>query len=320
MSYQSWGGVDVSKESLDLFLMPEGIYVSLKNAPKGWRELIRRLRQAPEVLVVIEASGGYERGVLKALQEAGLAVALVNPRKVRDFARAAGILAKTDRVDARILARFGQTMVPPITRVMSAEEEALKDISRRRQQVADMLSQEKNRLQQSSGLVRRQIQDHLQSLEKQLKELDRIGQQIIEQSHALQEKSTLLCSVPGVGPVTARLLISQLPELGQESARRLAALVGVAPYNWDSGTLRGQRHIYGGRAGVRAALYLGAMSGLRCNPVMQATYQRLRKAGKRAKVALIACVRKLLVILNAMVKHNQTWNPCFTEPIALLTP
>jgi len=258
-------------------------------------------------LVVLEATGGMEIPLAGALTAAGIALSIVNPRQVRDYARAMGRLAKTDRLDAEVLACFAEAVRPqprPLPDAVSAELAALMG---RRRQLIEMLSAEKNRLGVAARRVRRNIQVHIDWLERQLSHLDKDLADLIQSSPIWREKDSLLQSVPGVGPVLSSTLLAHLPELGALSRRQIAALVGVAPLNRDSGTLQGKRTVWGGRAVIRQVLYMSALIATRFNPVIRAFYQRLCEAGKAKKVALTACMRKLLTILNAMVKHKTPW-------------
>lgn len=307
MEHRTWVGVDVSKESLDVFVNPISERRHHANHGKGIAQILKQIKTMDSPLVVVEATGGYERAFFESLQEQGIAVVLVNPRQVRDFAKAAGILAKTDRLDAEVLALFAKTMNPVVRAASSEQEQELKELMTRRRQITDVLIQEKNRLEHSSGFVRQQIQKHIKNLEEALKELDQRSSDLIQNTHALQDKEALLRSVPGIGPFVARTLLSQLPELGQINRRALAALVGIAPFNVDSGSFRGKRRVWGGREPVRSALYMSVVSALRYNPVIRSFYDHLRSLGKPAKVAIVACMRKLVTILNCMVKNKTPW-------------
>lgn len=305
----SYVGIDVAKAHLEVAVHPEGTAWRSSTAGVGLAETVERLRALGPALVVLEASGGVEVPVVGALAAAGLPVAVVNPRQVRDFAKATGRLAKTDRLDAGVLARFGAAVRPAVRPLPDAQVQALGALVTRRRQVVEMLVAERHRRRSAPPPVRRRIERHLGVLEEELAELDRDLQDALRASPLWREQEDLLRGVPGVGPTTACTLLAELPELGQLGRRQVAALVGVAPLNRDSGTRRGQRAVWGGRASVRTALYLATLVATRHNPVIRATYQRLRAAGKPKKVALVACMRKLLVILNAMLKHRTPWNP-----------
>jgi transposase len=321
MTPRVYAGVDVSKDRLDVCLRwsePESheedvFFVSHDEA--GIDTLISRLLEEHPVLVILEATGGFERAVVGALATEGLPVAVVNPRQVRDFARATGRLAKTDRIDASILARFAEAIRPSPKPLPEEEIRALQEILARRRQLVGMLTAENNRLHSATKPVAKRIAAHIRWLEKELSGTDRDLEEAIKSSPTLGENEALLRSVPGVGPVLARTLLAQVPELGTLTHKRVAALVGVAPLNRDSGTLRGRRSVWGGRAEVRAALYMGALVAARRNPVVREFYERLLAAGKPKKVALVACMRKLLAIVNAVLKHRTPWrSPHYLSP------
>jgi transposase len=303
-------GIDVCKERLDVCLLPEGESFSVANDQAGIDELLAHLAEpAASIveLVVLEATGKYERPAAAAIAAAGIAVAVVNPRQTRDFAKATGHLAKTDKIDAGVLARFAEVVGPRPSALPDVEAQALQAILTRRRQLLEMLVAEKNRLLMASEAVASRIRAHVRWLEKELARTDRDLDEAIEASAAFKENEALLRSVPGVGPVLARTLLAELPELGALSHRRLSALVGVAPYNRDSGAFRGKREVWGGRAPVRAALYMGALVATRHNPILKEFYGRLLAAGKPKKVALVGCMRKLLSILNALIRDRATW-------------
>lgn len=309
-------GIDVSKERLDVCSLPDGGTFSVANDRAGIDELIARLLEGvrPE-LVVLEATGKYERPAAVAVAAAGIAVAVVNPRQARDFAKAAGRLAKTDRIDAQVLARFAGAVGPRPSVLPDEEARVLQDILLRRRQLLEMMVAEKNRLQMASEAVARRIAAHVRWLEKELCRVDRELDEAVRESETWRANEELLRSVPGVGPVLARTLLAELPELGTLPRRRLCALVGVAPFNRDSGTFRGKRQVWGGRTPVRAALYMGALVATRHNPLIREFYERLLAAGKPKKVALVACMRKLLSILNAVMRDRVPWHSAH-----LLTP
>jgi len=307
-----YAGIDVSKEHLDLALRRgENVHnTRLDNSPEGISALTERLAQAKPDRVVLEATGGFERPVAAALGAAGLPVAVVNPRQARDFARADGRLAKTDEIDARVLALFAERMRPEVRPLPDQEQQALSGLVARRRQLLEMRTAETNRLSTApSEAVRQSIEAILTAINKQLREAERQLKEAVEKSPMWKEKARLLCSVPGVGKHTAHALIAGLPELGEANRREIAKLVGVAPLNCDSGQRRGQRTTWGGRADVRSALYMAALVATRHNRRLKAFYHRLLKKGKAKKVALVATMRKLLVIVNAMVKNGTTWNP-----------
>ena len=309
---QLYAGVDVSKDRLDVCLRRgeakrhnDAFFVPHDDS--GIDALVSRLLEERPILVLLEATGGFERAVVAALAAAGLAVVVVNPRQVRDFARATGRLAKTDALDAGVLARFAEALRPAPKPLPDEEIRTMQGILTRRRQLLGMLTAEKNRLHSASKPVAKRIAAHVRWLEKELSRTDRDLEEAIKSSPTLRENEALLRSVPGVGPVLARTLLAEVPELGALTHKRVAALVGVAPLNRDSGTLRGRRGIWGGRAEVRAALYMGALVATRRNPVVREFYERLLAAGKPKKVALVACMRKLLSILNAVLKHHTPW-------------
>ena len=306
-------GIDVAKATLDVWVEPAGVGWTVTNDDRGHAELVERARAHEAGLVVLEATGGYEYAAVVALSVAGLTVAVVNPRQARDFARASGRLAKTDRIDARVLARFGVALRPEARPLPSEETRELDQLVTRRRQVRDMLQAEQNRRDHARGTVRRQIQEHIDWLRQQLQAIEDDLRRRIEASPVWHAKEELLRSVPGVGPTTAFTLLAELPELGTLSKREIAALVGVAPFARDSGTLRGKRAIWGGRATVRTCLYMAAVTASRHNPPLKAFYLRLLDAGKPKKLALIAVIRKLLVTLNAIVAHRSPWDPQFAH-------
>jgi transposase len=308
-------GIDVSKEHLDVCLMPSSETFIVTNDQTGIESLLARLRQSPPELVVLEASGRYERPVAAALAAEEIAVAVVNPRQARDFAKATGRLAKTDRIDAQVLAHFAAAVEPRPSVLPDEEAQALQAILTRRRQLLEMHTAENNRLGMASTAVAKRIQAHIKWLQKELERTDAELDAAVEASTIWKENEALLRSVPGVGPVLARTLLAELPELGTLSHKRLSALVGVAPFNRDSGTFRGKREVWGGRAPVRAALYMGALVATRHNPVIKEFYGRLLAAGKPKKVALVACMRKLLSILNAVLRDRSPY-----QPTHLLTP
>jgi transposase len=303
-----FAGIDVSKGRLDVALS-SGEQWSERNEESGIRALTRRLRDAAPELVVLEATGGFESAPAAALSQAALPVVIVNPRQVRDFARATGQLAKTDRIDARSLALFAERVRPTPKPLPNEAAQELDALLTRRRQLLEMITAEKNRFSSAAVALRKGIREHIRYLERHVTGVDTEISERIRDSPIWRAKEDLLRSVPGVGPVLSRTLIAQLPELGELTDKQIAALVGVAPLARDSGKMRGRRLVWGGRAPVRAVLYMGALVASRNNPVIRAFYLRLRAAGKPPKVALTACMRKLLVILNAMVRENTTWNP-----------
>ncbi len=302
-------GIDVAKASLDVAVHPTAERWTVAYAEPQVGALTRRLGALQPALVVLEATGGLEVPLAGALVTAGLPVAVVNPRQVRDFAKATGRLAKTDALDAAVLAHFAAVVRPTPRPLPDAATQALAALMTRRRQLVEMLTAERNRLGSAPRALRAEIQAHITWLTRRLGRLDEDLHQAIRTSPAWRVQDDLLQSVPGVGPVLARTLLASLPELGTLNRKAIAALVGVAPLNRDSGTRQGRRRVWGGRAAVRAVLYMGTLVAVRHNPVLRAFYQRLRTAGKLPKVALTACMRKLLTILNAMLKHQTRWNP-----------
>lgn len=306
-------GVDVSKAQLDIAVRPSAEGWNVPHDLRGIAALVTRLQRLQPALIVLEATGGLEVPLASALAEAALPVVVVNPRQVRDFAKATGQLAKTDVLDARILAHFAEVVRPAPRPLPDALSHALSALLARRRQLVEMLTAEHNRLPGAARAVRRGILSHVQWLERQLGKTEEDLAQRIRHSPLWREKDDLLRSVPGVGPVLSTTLLADLPELGSLDRKPIAALVGVAPLNRDSGTLRGKRTTWGGRAPVRAALYMAALVATRCNPVIRAFYHRLLAAGKAKKVALTACMRKLLTILNAMLKHRTPWGEHYAQ-------
>ena len=304
---QVFVGIDVSKAQLDMALRPEG-RCSVSNDEAGFAQIIERLRVVSPALVVLEATGGLEIPLTGALAAAGVPVVVVNPRQVRDFAKATGQWAKTDALDAQVLAHFAEVIRPEPRPLPDAQTRMLAALLTRRRQLVEMLTAEKNRLASARPPVRTRLRTHITWLERELVHTDRALANTIRESPVWREKDDLLRSVPGVGPVLTTTLLANLPELGTLTSKHIAALVGVAPLNRDSGTWRGKRTVWGGRAQVRAVLYMGAIVAARFNPVIRGFYQRLCAAGKAKKVALTACMRKLLVILNAMLKHRTPWH------------
>jgi transposase len=302
-----WIGIDVSKGCLDVALRPQGEVFQVANSEEGITHLIQRLQAGPPALMVMEATGGMEVLAAAMLSASGLAVAVVNPRQVRDFAKATGQLAKSDKIDALVLAHFAEAIRPQVRAMADEQTRELNGLVTRRQQLVEMLTAERNRLGSMKGKAHQDVQVHIEWLGKRLQELDGDLEQRIRKTPVWQERMNLLRSVPGIGNAISRVLLVGLPELGQLSARAISALVGLAPLNRDSGKMRGKRSIWGGRARVRAALYMAALVASRYNPVIKAFYERLVSKGKAKKVALTACMHKLVVILNAMVKTGTAW-------------
>ncbi|MHB1073469.1 MAG: IS110 family RNA-guided transposase [Gemmatimonadaceae bacterium] len=304
-------GIDVAKATLVTASSLTDPPRTWPNTPQGIAQLVAACQAQPPGRIVVEATGGYEHAMVAALWAAQLPVALVNPRQVRDFAKAAGRLAKTDAIDAGVLALFGAQLAPPVRPPASAATQELALLVQRRRQLLDMLHVEQQRaaLATTRGPVRASLTAHIAWLEASLSDTDDTLRRTIEASEAWQVQARLLQSVPGVGPVLASTLLADLPELGHLSRREIAALVGVAPFNRDSGTAHGYRCVWGGRRQIRRVLYMATLTATRWNPVIAAHYQRLCAAGKPHKVALVACMRKLLTILNAMLHQQRAWQP-----------
>lgn len=302
-------GIDVAKEHLDYAFWEDPASYRVANDAEGIRRLVQTLQGRAIDRVVVEATGGLERPVVVALVSAGIPIAVVNPKRVRDFGKGMGALAKTDRIDSQLLAHYAQTARPRLFVLPDAEAQALTALLARRRQVMEMRTMETNRLHSAHPSLQPRLQAHLAFLNEELETLDQQIDQLISQRPDWQEKDDTLRSAPGAGPGMSRTMIIDLPELGQLNRKQIAALVGIAPFNKDSGQQRGRRAIEGGREHVRQALYMATLSATRCNPVIRAFYQRLRALGKPFKVAMTACMRKFLTILNAMVKHRQRWDP-----------
>lgn len=309
MNPESFVGIDVSKAMLDVAVLPQEDVWQVEREEKAIAALVSTLRSLAPRLIVLEASGGLEVPVTAALATAGLPVVVVNPRQARDFAKATGTLAKTDALDARMLARFGETLKPAVRPLRDEETQVLEALLVRRRQIIGMLTMEKNRLHTATPAVRRDLRAHIIWLTKRLNDVDGDLSAAIAASDFWRIKDAIIRSLPGAGKVLVITLLASLPELGRLNRRQIAALVGVAPLNCDSGTLRGSRHIWGGRSAVRTTLYMATISAIRCNPVIAAFHRRLRAAGKKPKVAITACMRKLLTILNSMLRTNTPWHP-----------
>jgi len=302
-------GIDVSKKVLDIAVRPGDEHWTVANDEDGIDELVTRLRSIGPRLVVLEATGGIELAATGSLADAGLLVAVVNPRQVRDFAKAIGRLAKTDRLDAQVIAQFGEVVQPMPRPLRDAEAQALSALLSRRRQLVGMMTQEKNRLHAAQLSVQRDIRGHIVYMEKRLAKLDDDLGSTLRKSPLWRERDDLLRGVPGVGRVLSVTLLAELQKLGTLNRKQIAALVGVAPLNRDSGLLRGRRTVWGGRARVRATLYMATLTATRYNPVIRAFYERLCASGKAKKLAITACMRKMLTILNSMLRHHATWQP-----------
>jgi len=302
-----WVGIDISKATLDVYLRPLGKTFQVANKETTISGLIEELQTYSLNLIVLEATGGLETELLIQLQAAQLPVALINPRQGRDFAKATGKLAKTDAIDAQVLAHFGEALKPQIVAMESDSARQLKELISRRRQVVEIQTAEKNRRERSRGKALTDIEQHLEYLEQSLKKLNQEIEELTQSNQAWIEKVNLLKTIPGIGQVISTTLVSYLPELGQLTAKQISRLVGVAPINHDSGQHKGKRMINGGRAPVRASLYMGAVVAIRHNPIIKDFYERLLSRGKPKKLAITACVRKMLVILNAMVRDQKPW-------------
>lgn len=304
---KNYVGIDVSKHNLDISIQPLGQNFTVSNDCTGYKELLSKLPKHV-ALAVFEATGGYERNAAKSLSVAGIPIAIVNPRQVRDFAKATGKLAKTDKIDSDIISLFAEKIEPRQTILNDEKQQKASELRSRRKQVVEMITMEKNRLDKASKGIAKTINKTITFLEKQLQKIEAKLQKHIDGDEQLAQKDKILRSVKGVGPVLSTTLITELPELGQLNRKQIAALVGVAPFNRDSGTYKGGRTVWGGRASVRSILYMSALVASRNNPVIKAFYDKLCAAGKAKKVAIVACMHKLLLILNAMVKNNTMWN------------
>lgn len=310
-----FAGIDVSKPYLDLAFWNDNRSWRFDNDEPGIDALIDLLTESTMDLVVIEATGGFEKQAALAIAASPLPVAIVSPRRVKAFARANGRLAKTDRLDAHNLAHFAQVVQPPARPLPSAAREHLSGLTARRRQVNRMITAEKNRLRNAHPEVQGHLMEHLKWLQEDLKQLDEEIKTLVQEDDDFKHKVELLCSVPSIGIVTATTLLADCPELGTLDRKKIAALIGVAPMNKDSGRKIGRRRIIGGRAHIRATLYMAALSASRTNPVLRPFYHRLVNNGKEKKVALTACMRKLLTMLNAMVRDNKSWNPAIPSQI-----
>ena len=306
---RSFIGIDVSKQLLEVGVHQSAYHFSCPNDPQKFPTLISELISLRPARIVLEATGGLERPLLQALQAVGLPVVVINPRQVRDFAKALGLLAKTDRLDARVLAHFAAAVQPPLRPLKTQADTELDALMGRRTQLSEMLVAEKNRRGAAATRdTRDDIEEHIEWLKERIKELDEKLKQQLERSAVWQQKDKILQSVKGIGFVTSMSLLADCPELGHLNRHQIAKLAGVAPLNRDSGQQRGARHIWGGRAQVRCKLYMATLAAIRSNPVIKTFYQRLLARNKLKKVAIVACMRKLLTIINVMVRENKPWN------------
>ncbi|MDP3268625.1 MAG: IS110 family transposase [Legionella sp.] len=301
-------GIDVSKTKLDVFILPNKKYMQFTNDVCGIEKLLNKVQQLfSNALLVMEATGGYEAPLSHELSKANLKVCVVNPRQIRDFAKAAGRLAKTDKVDAEIIALFAMKLEPKPNIFYNEQQQKMVANNTRRRQLIDMIIAEKNRLDKASSEQKESIERVLEILEKELALIEQTQEQLLNQDESLVEKKNILHSIKGIGLITATAMLCELPELGTLTPKQIAALAGLAPFNRDSGTLKGKRTIWGGRASVRTALYMPTIVAIKYNPQIQVFYHRLCLAGKSKMTALIACMRKLLIIMNAMIRKKQCW-------------
>ena len=313
VAFKSFVGIDIAKRTLDVHVLPERTSLKPPNDSKGRGQLREKLPPPGECLIVVEATGGYERALVAELIDAGHQVAVVNPRQVRDFAKACGILAKTDRIDAVVLARFGQAVVPRTQTKIPEKQLELQDLVVRRRQLVELRTAEMNRKENvASKFVKKSLQESVDALTKQIRRFEKRIAALVQSDDEWKQKAEIVQSAPGIGPGTSATLIAEVPELGKLSRRKISALVGLAPFNRDSGEFRGRRAIRGGRSSVRCSLYMATLSARRSNPVIRAFSDRLKALGKKPKVIITACMRKLLVILNTMVKNNTHWNPAIS--------
>jgi transposase len=300
-------GIDVCKKYLDVYIRPRGEYFRTENNSAGVTQIQNKLTKLNLECIVLEATGGMEQLVARTLSQKGLPIVIINPRQVKNFARASGKLAKTDKIDAQILAHFAQAIQPEIRPMASDSEQELKELVSRRRQIVEMITAEKSRLNSSRGKVQVGVKEHIEWLKQKQQELEAAIGEATSQKQEWHNQIKRLESVPGIGPVVARTLVADLPELGKLTHKQIASLVGLAPFNRDSGTCRGKRMISGGRAAVRSILYMATLVGIRHNPVLREFYEKLIQRGKLKKVALVACMHKLLTIINAMIRSGCDW-------------
>jgi transposase len=306
-------GIDISKKNLDIQIQEDGPYFTCGNDLMGIDNLVEKLRSVQPALIVLEATGGYEKAVVSALVEAELPVTIVTPLWVRYFAKSSGTLAKTDKIDAKMLVRYGRANLPPVVIKRSEEQERLSELMTRRSQVSLALITEKNHLENvTSEVVKKSIQKTILFLKQEIKELEAEIDEIVKSYPTLKNNEQIISSIPGAGKITAAILLADLPELGTLDHKKIAALVGVAPFNRDSGNNRGKRRIKGGRRSVRKVLFMAALAAIKWNPVIKEFYERLLAGGKVKKVAIVACMHKLLTIMNAMIRSQTSWKPIAT--------
>jgi transposase len=303
-------GIDVAKKTFDIHILPSGEHLSLSYDTKGLTQLLKKLPPLQETLVVLESTGGYHKRLACDLTQAGYATSVINPKRVRDYAKAAGILAKTDRIDAKVIALFAEHFRPAPQAMPSEQQSQLEELVSRRRQLIGLRTAETNRLENlTSKTVRRDIQQVIDLLNKNLDRIEKAILKLLESDDHWKRKREIIESVPGLGPVNSATLVAELPELGEVNRQQASALVGVAPFNCDSGQQKGKRSIRGGRASLRCTLYMATLAAKRSNPVIRAFAERLTAAGKPFKVVMIACMRKLVVILNTLIRQNTTWQP-----------
>ena len=313
VAFKSFVGIDIAKRTLDVHVLPERTSLKQQNDSKGRGQLREKLPPPGECLIVVEATGGYERALVAELIDAGYQVAVVNPRQARDFAKASGKLAKTDRIDASVLAHFGQAFELRTQAKIPEKQLELQDLVARRRQLVELRTAEMNRREHvASQFVKESLQESVDALNKQIRRFEKRIAALVQSDDDWKQKVEIVQSAPGIGPGTSATLIAEVPELGQLSRRKIAALVGLAPFNRDSGEFRGRRAIRGGRSSVRCSLYMATLSARRSNPVIRAFSDRLKALGKKPKVIITACMRKLLVILNTMLKNKTHWNPAIS--------
>ncbi len=304
---KSYVGIDVSKSILDVYILPQKKHMQFKNDTKDIEKLALKMKSFSPAVILMEATGGYEKAVAQCLTRRACPVTVINPRQIRDFAKALGRLAKTDQIDAETIALFAEKMQPKANVTCNENQQKLADLNARRCQLVEIITMEKNRLDKASKELKLSIRRVIKILEKELETIRKALQALIENDEEYARKNILLQSIKGVGPAVAGSIIADLPELGQANKKQISALVGLVPYNRDSGTMRGKRVIGGGRASIRCSLFMATLTAIRYNAQIKAFYDRLCCSGKKKKVAIVACMHKLLIIMNAMIKHNEEW-------------
>lgn len=310
---KSYIGLDISKNFIDVYILPSNKYMQFNNNDKNIKKLVKKIKMLPKQLVVMEATGGYEKAVAESIAKEELAVCVVNPRQIRNFAKAMGKLAKTDKVDAMIIATYAQKISPKPNVSCDKEQQKLQEVSRRRQQLVDLITMESNRLEKADKIMQTSIKRTIKFLEKELAAINKMQSDIIKNNQKYNKKSKLLQSIKGVGEQVSTVLIANLPELGQLSHREISALVGVAPLNCDSGQYKGKRATWGGRSYIRSKLYMAALVAVRFNQRLKHFYQSLCERGKSKKLALVAVMRKLLITMNAMMRNNEEWREDYEQ-------